>query len=151
MSSFTTLISAHPLLPPSRLALSAHLTFFCTPLTFRLGPMEMFPYARPPFLSIPLELQDAICREPSLRKKDLARLALTCRSWYIPANVVLWEYIIGLGPLLALMPEGTWNGTWLAYVYMQSKWIIESCRYGNHHPRGDALCEPHSLRTCLEP
>ncbi|KAL1752238.1 hypothetical protein FB107DRAFT_250929 [Schizophyllum commune] len=70
----------------------------------------MFPYARPPFLSIPLELQDAICREPSLRKKDLARLALTCRSWYIPANVVLWEYIIGLGPLLALMPEGTWNG-----------------------------------------
>ena len=65
MSSFTTLISAHPLLPPSRLALSAHLTFFCTPLTFRLGPMEMFPYARPPFLSKPAVVVRTFKRRPT--------------------------------------------------------------------------------------
>ncbi|KAI5896410.1 uncharacterized protein SCHCODRAFT_02685390 [Schizophyllum commune H4-8] len=72
--------------------------------------MQISPHSLPPSLRLPLELKDAICRDAGLRKKDLARLALTCRSWYIPANVILWESINGLGPLLALMPEGTWNG-----------------------------------------
>ncbi|KAL1752444.1 hypothetical protein FB107DRAFT_277713 [Schizophyllum commune] len=73
--------------------------------------MAPLPHALPPSLRLPLELQDVICRDTGLGRKDLARLALTCRAWYIAANTILWENIRGLGTLLALMPEGTWNST----------------------------------------
>ena len=78
--------------------------------------MAPLPHALPPFLCLPLELQDVICRDTGLGRKDLARLALTCRAWYIAANTILWENIRGLGTLLALMPEGTWNCESLANV-----------------------------------
>ncbi|KAL1712456.1 hypothetical protein EV715DRAFT_297050 [Schizophyllum commune] len=75
----------------------------------------MFVFGRPPppgppRLAIP-ELLFEIFRDARLSRRDLARAALVCRAWHVVADVVLWEDMPGLAPLLMLMPEDAWTMT----------------------------------------
>ncbi|KAL1658728.1 hypothetical protein GGF50DRAFT_120584, partial [Schizophyllum commune] len=75
----------------------------------------MFVFGRPPppgppRLAIP-ELLFEIFRDARLSRRDLSRAALVCRAWHVVADVVLWEDMPGLGPLLMLMPPDAWTMT----------------------------------------
>ncbi|KAL1743374.1 hypothetical protein HDZ31DRAFT_41056 [Schizophyllum fasciatum] len=64
----------------------------------------------PAFVCLPVELQDAICRDEVLCKADLASLALSCKAWYSVANAVLWETLSCIESLVRLMPKEVWTG-----------------------------------------
>ena len=83
------------------------------PLPIHLFPPAMFVFGRPPppgppRLAIP-ELLFEIFRDARLSRRDLSRAALVCRAWHVVADVVLWEDMPGLAPLLMLMPEDAWT------------------------------------------
>ena len=83
------------------------------PLPILLFPPAMFVFGRPPppgppRLAIP-ELLFEIFRDARLSRRDLSRAALVCRAWHVVADVVLWEDMPGLAPLLMLMPEDAWT------------------------------------------
>ena len=72
------------------------------PLPILLFPPAAFIFGRPPpRLAIP-QLLVGIFRAAS-------RAALVCRAWHVVADVVLWEDMPGLAPLLMLMPEDAWT------------------------------------------
>uniref|UniRef100_D8QAP6 F-box domain-containing protein n=1 Tax=Schizophyllum commune (strain H4-8 / FGSC 9210) TaxID=578458 RepID=D8QAP6_SCHCM len=64
----------------------------------------------PPRLAIP-ELLFEIFRDARLSRRDLSHAALVCRAWHAVADVVLWEDMPGLAPLLMLMPADAWTMT----------------------------------------
>ncbi|KAL1671410.1 hypothetical protein EV122DRAFT_226626, partial [Schizophyllum commune] len=85
------------------------------PLPILLFPPAMFVFGRPPppgppRLAIP-ELLFEIFRDGRLSRRDLSRAALVCRAWHVVADVVLWEDMPGLAPLLMLMPPDAWTMT----------------------------------------
>ncbi|KAI5889855.1 uncharacterized protein SCHCODRAFT_02545695 [Schizophyllum commune H4-8] len=80
-----------------------------------LLPLPIFILGRPPppgppCLAIP-ELLFEIFRDARLSRRDLSHAALVCRAWHAVADVVLWEDMPGLAPLLMLMPADAWTMT----------------------------------------
>ncbi|KAL1674875.1 hypothetical protein EV122DRAFT_293125 [Schizophyllum commune] len=63
----------------------------------------------PAALRIPSEIQEIICSDKALSRKDRARLARVCKHWHAAADAAIWKHVGGLERLLRLMPNDAWK------------------------------------------
>ncbi|KAI5885899.1 uncharacterized protein SCHCODRAFT_02642752 [Schizophyllum commune H4-8] len=63
----------------------------------------------PAALRIPPEIQEIICSDKALSRKDRARLARVCKHWHAVADAAVWRHIGGLESLLRLLPKDAWT------------------------------------------
>ncbi|KAL1684994.1 hypothetical protein GGG16DRAFT_67186 [Schizophyllum commune] len=63
----------------------------------------------PAALRIPPEIQEIICSDRALSRKDRARLARVCKHWHAAADAAIWKHVGTLERLLRLMPKDAWT------------------------------------------
>ena len=64
----------------------------------------------PAALRIPPEIQEIICSDKALSRRDRARLARVCKHWHAAADAAIWKHVGSLERLLRLMPKDAWTG-----------------------------------------